>query len=175
MKTSEKTDSILPKLAKALKELGGAKKSSDNPFFKSKYADLNTHLDVAEKALEAQDLMLLQPVDRDERGSFVESIIIDPETGQFVTSRMDLILNKQDMQNMGSAVTYARRYTLGSLLAMQALDDDGNQATFGKTTQTTTTEVPAKARSSFRKSKNTNGESTDASIATNGVGTEEWS
>lgn len=152
MRTSEKIDQILPKLAKALKDLGGVKKSANNPFFKSKYADLNTHLDVAEETLDKQGLILLQPVSRDERGSYVESIILDPASGQFVASAMDLILGKQSMQDMGSAVTYARRYTLGALLSMQALDDDG-EASMGRAkgapAVTQTVAAPAK-RSSFR-------------------------
>ncbi len=154
MKTSDKVDVILPKLAKALKELSGVKKASDNPFFKSRYADLNAHLDVAEKALEAQGLILLQPVTSDETGNVVESLVIEPASGQYVSSSMRLILTKQTMQDAGSAVTYARRYTLGSLLSMQALDDDGNVATFGKTTQaSTTTTSTTPARSSFRSGK----------------------
>jgi len=178
MKTSEKVDVILPKLAKALNELGSVKKGADNPFFKSKYADLNTHIDVAEKALNSQGLMLLQPVNRDERGSFVESIIIDPSSGQYVSSVMDLLLTKQDMQNMGSAVTYARRYTLSALLSMQAEDDDGNSATFGKTTQTSVVANQPTTRSSFRSGKAkavVNGVTTDTVSATNTETTEEWS
>ncbi len=152
MKTSNELNKILPKLAKALKELGGVKKSSNNPFFKSKYADLNTHLDVAESALESQGLILLQPVDRDERGSYVESIVLDPESAQFISSRMDLVLAKVTMQDVGSAVTYGRRYTLGALLSMQALDDDSEGAMGrGKAVQQAATPVPSAAkRASFR-------------------------
>ncbi len=174
MKTSEKTDFIFVKLASALAELGSVKKSANNPFFKSKYADLNTHIDVAEEALNKYDLILLQPVGRDERGSFVETLIIHSPTGQFVSSSMDLVLNKQTMQDMGSAVTYARRYTLGSLLAMQALDDDGHVATFGKTTQTSAVLAnQPTTRSSFRKPKTTNG-AADTQAASPET-TEEWS
>lgn len=159
MKTSEQTDQILPKLANAIKELGGVKKSANNPFFKSKYADLNTHLDVAEASLDTQGLILLQPVSRDERGSFVETIILDPKSGQFVSSAMDLVLNKQSMQDMGSAVTYARRYTLGALLSMQALDDDGETA-MGRGKASPAPQPQAQAastakRSSFRGAKAT--------------------
>lgn len=178
MKTSEQVDKVLPKLAAALKDLGSVKKSAENPFFKSRYADLNTHLDVAEKALEAQGLILLQPVGRDERGSYVESVIVDPSSSQFVSSSMDLILSKQDMQNAGSAVTYARRYTLGALLSMQAVDDDAEASMGrGKNLPTSATTEAPKARSSFRKTKgeaigaNSNGQV--VGIAPNGqVGTE---
>lgn len=161
MKTSEQLNKVLPKLAAALKVLGTVKKSSDNPFFRSKYANLNDHITVVEEALEKQGLILLQPVSRDERGSYVESIVVEPESGQFVSSQMDLVLSKQNMQDAGSAVTYARRYTLGALLSMQALDDDG-EASVGRgkagTSQTTiasssSTTLDVKPKSSFRTSK----------------------
>lgn len=159
MKTSQEINKVLPKLAKAMNDLGAVKKSADNPFFRSKYADLNSHIEVAENALGKQGLILLQPVDRDERGSFVESIIMDPESSQFVSSRMDLVLAKADMQQMGSAVTYARRYTLGALLSMQSEDDDANLAS-GKVTKAsgTVTSIPQTTtkRSPFRKNTGPN-------------------
>lgn len=128
MRTSNSVDIIYRLLQKVNKELGNVTKSADNPFFHSKYADLNAHLSAIEPVLEKHGLVLVQPCDCDEQGSFVESIVLDPVSCQFMASRMRLILPKQDMQAMGSAVTYARRYTLGSLFAMQAEDDDGNSA-----------------------------------------------
>lgn len=125
MKTSEKTDKLFPLLLKVKSELGNVTKSAANPFFKSKYADLNTHLDVVEPVLEKHGLMLLQPVE----GSTVESLIVHAESGQWLSSSMTLILAKQSMQDAGSAVSYARRYTLGALLSMKAVDDDGEVAT----------------------------------------------
>ncbi len=119
---------ILAKLFKVKSELGSVMKKEDNPFFKSKYADLNAHIEAVEPLLQKYGLILLQPTYRDARGSFVRTVIQDSESGQYVCSELDLILVKQDMQQMGSAVTYARRYTLGALLAMRAEDDDGNLA-----------------------------------------------
>jgi hypothetical protein len=121
-------DKILLKLALLKKELGSVKKSADNPFFSSKYADLNAHLDIVEPLLEKNKMILLQPASAAAEYTIVESIIFDVESSQFVSSAIRLVLSKQDMQQMGSAVTYARRYTLASLLAMQAEDDDGNAA-----------------------------------------------
>lgn len=124
MRMSEKTDKLFPLLFKAKQELGSVAKSADNPFFKSSYADLNTHLEVAEPVLAKNGLFLLQPV----TGNSVETIIIHSESGQWVSSEMSLVLTKNSMQDAGSAVTYARRYTLGALLGMKAVDDDGNLA-----------------------------------------------
>lgn len=122
------SDKILPKLLKVKQELGSVMKKADNPFFKSKYADLNAHIEAVEPLLHKYGLILLQPTCRGENGNYVRTIILDSESGQFVVSELDLVLTKNDMQGLGSATTYARRYTLGALLAMQAEDDDGNVA-----------------------------------------------
>lgn len=154
---------ILTKLFKIKKELGAVVKSANNPFFKSKYADLNTYLDEVEPRLEADNMMLLQPCSVDALGNnVVSSIIIDIESGQSVTSEMKLV-GDNDMQKAGGGITYARRYTLGSLLSMQAEDDDGNTAVRGKAskkadapkTQATTgaSKSTTPATSSFRTPK----------------------
>lgn len=130
---SEKIDKLLPKLAKLKEELQAVTKGANNPFFKSKYADLNTYLDEVEPRLKAQGMVLFQPVVVDDHGNnSVVSTIIDVESGQFFKSSMKLV-GDVDMQKAGGGVTYARRYTLGAMLSMQAEDDDGNVAS-GKTT-----------------------------------------
>jgi hypothetical protein len=123
MRVSESVNELLPALAKVKLNLGGVAKSSANPFFKSSYASLNTHLEVVEPLLQENGLILVQPVDYSEEGNLVESIIFHVKSGQFISSSMKLV-GEKDMQKIGSAVTYARRYTLGSLLSMQAIDDD---------------------------------------------------
>lgn len=126
---------VLAKLAKVKSELQAVTKSANNPFFKSKYADLNTYLNEVEPRLEKEGLLLLQPCQalyNNEGHTVVKSIIFDVKTGESVESSMVLV-GTLDMQKAGSAVTYGRRYTLGSLLAMQAEDDDGNAAS-AKTT-----------------------------------------
>ena len=125
MKTSTETNKLLPALFKAKQEFTAVSKSADNPFFKSKYASLNEHLEVVDPVLYKYGLMLLQPA----TGSSVESIIVHAESGQWVSSDMNLVLAKNSMQDAGSAVTYARRYTLGALLSLRAEDDDGETAT----------------------------------------------
>lgn len=121
-------DLLLQKLFRAKLEMGKLIKSSANPFFKSSYADLNAHLAVAEPALEKHGLILTQPTGGNQLGNFVVSRISDTETGEFLESSLKLP-ELDDMQKLGSAITYARRYTLGSLLSMVAEDDDGNKAT----------------------------------------------
>jgi hypothetical protein len=114
---------IYTKLAEVKQEIGAISKDSTNPFFKSKYFDINGLLKHVEPLLDKNGLLLLQPIIKGE----VFSEIIDVENGDSVTSSM-LLPNIQDPQKVGSAVTYYRRYTLQSLLGLQAEDDDANVA-----------------------------------------------
>jgi len=126
---------ILKKLYKVKSVMGKVSKDSDNPFFSSKYADLNAHLQLVEPLLNENGLILIQPVELDSNGyNKVSTKIIDVDSGEEVVSSMSLVLSKNTMQEVGSAVSYARRYTLGSLLGMQAVDDDA-EATMGRTNQ----------------------------------------
>lgn len=147
MKTSEQIDKLLPALAKVKANLSTVKKSSNNPFFKSKYADLNAHLDVVEPLLESNGLLLVQPTSTvaEGNGNIVSSRIYHTESGQFIEASMKLI-GENDMQKAGSAVTYARRYTLGALLSMQAVDDDGNDASSKTTKQSTQSETKTEVK-----------------------------
>lgn len=115
--------SIYRKLHSAKKEIGAISKDSRNPFFKSKYFDINQLLEHTEPILQKHDLLCLQPI----LDGVVTSQIIDVETGEKVESGIALT-NITDPQKRGSEVTYYRRYTLASLLGMQAEDDDANKA-----------------------------------------------
>lgn len=161
MKTSEKTDKIFQKLFEVKQELGSVTKKSDNPFFKSRYADLNQHLDTIEPVLASKGLFLLQPPTVESSGqTVVETTVIEPISGQFVSASMSLALSKQDMQQMGAAITYARRFILNSLFGMKSEDDDGetavgrgNASKASNTTSSTTSAPNTTKRSSFRKKK----------------------
>ena len=114
---------IYAKLAAVKKEIGAISKDSTNPFFKSKYFDINGLLKHVEPLLDKNGLLLLQPI----TDGLVCSQIIDIENGDKVESSMQMtVLN--DPQKMGSMITYYRRYTLQSLLGLQAEDDDANAA-----------------------------------------------
>lgn len=173
MKSSDQLDKLLPALAVVKANLSGVKKGTKNTFFKSSYADLNAHLEAVETLLEENGLVLLQPVNNLPEGNVVSSRIYHVGSGQFVESSMKLI-GENDMQKAGSAVTYARRYTLGSLLSMQAVDDDGNAAS-GKTQENKTVSSTTKSnveaskenRPSFRdRLKNKPATSSQASAST---------
>ncbi len=114
---------LYKKLFEAKKEIGAISKDSTNPFFKSKYFDINTLLEHVEPILEKHGLLLLQPIEANQ----VKTKIIDIESGDCIASEM-LLPELNDPQKLGSAITYYRRYTLQSLLGLQAEDDDANKA-----------------------------------------------
>lgn len=115
--------SIYKKLLEAKKEMNAITKDSKNPFFKSKYFDVNKLLSEVEPVLQKHGLLLIQPIEKNK----VVSRIFDCDGDDFVNSEIDLP-NIQDPQKLGSAITYFRRYTLQSLLGLQAEDDDANTA-----------------------------------------------
>jgi len=114
---------LLTALSKVKKEVGTLSKTETNPFFKSKYFDINSLIQQVEPLLEKNGLILLQPIIEGK----VKSAIYHIETGDVVFSEIDLP-QLNDPQKLGSAITYYRRYTLQSLLGLQAEDDDGNKA-----------------------------------------------
>ena len=108
MKNVEKFEDAIPrvngiyyKLHLAKQEIGKINKSADNPFFKSKYADLNTILDVVEPILHKYNLLLLQPI----ANGCVQSIVIDIETGEEFISEIKSGLGKQIKENAGVVKT----------------------------------------------------------------------
>src|SRR6056297_1661089 len=113
--------SIYKKLFEAKKEIGKISKDSTNPFFKSKYFDINQLLEHVKPILQKHELLLLQPIEEDK----VCSTILDIESEKLISSAIALP-QITDPQKLGSAITYYRRYTLQSLLGLQAEDDDAN-------------------------------------------------
>jgi hypothetical protein len=114
-------NNLYKQLAEAKKEIGAISKDSTNPFYKSKYFDINDLLKHVEPILEKHGLMVLQPLEVDK----VTTIIVDTKSGHDIQSSISLPSNV-DPQKQGIAITYYRRYTLSSLLALQSEDSDGN-------------------------------------------------
>ena len=111
------------KLHRAKLAIGKVTKNATNPHFKKAYADINALLDAVEPILLENGLLLLQPI----QGNNVCTQIIDIDSGAMIESCMELPSNLTPQQ-LGSAVTYYRRYTLQSSLSLQAIDDDANTA-----------------------------------------------
>ena len=114
-------------LAAAQAEMGKALKDSSNPAFKSKYADLASVMDACMPALGKHGIAVFQPTFDDETGRYVKTVFAHV-SGEMIECRVPLIVNKNDMQGYGSAVTYARRYGLMGMAGIAPEDDDGNAA-----------------------------------------------
>lgn len=123
MTTTEKIDKIVPALLKAQKKIESAIKDSKNPFFKSNYADLNSVMDACKKHLNDEGILILQPIMSDSSGDYVETSLSHDESGQTIVSKMKL-LQPKNMQDYGSAISYARRYSLQSMVFIGSTDDD---------------------------------------------------
>lgn len=118
-------------LVKAQSEFQPALKSSLNPHFKSKYADLSTVWEVARPVLVKHGLAVIQAPDVVEGKQALRTTVLHT-SGQWISSLYLLNPVKQDPQGQGSAMTYARRYSLSSMLGIVSEDDDdGNAASKG--------------------------------------------
>ena len=118
----------MSKLLEFQKKVGAIKKGSINPFFKSAYFDINQLIEVIKPILNELDIRVSQPLMVVEGRSAVRTELIDAETDKVLDKSMVLIPDDLDAQKMGAAITYLRRYSLQSLLFLQAEDDDGNFA-----------------------------------------------
>jgi hypothetical protein len=131
MNKSESITELAKALHKAQSDMRGAKKTSRNPFFNSKYADLSEIIDVAKDGLKNNGLSFSQfPLSEDGKCG-VETILMHT-SGEWISQTLMLACSKQDPQAYGSAITYARRYSLQAILGIPSEDDDANEATFDK-------------------------------------------
>lgn len=142
MHIQSNTGELAKALAAAQLEMDAAVKDSKNPFFKSKYADLDSVLSVIRPVLGKHGIAFTQPLESDENGYYIVTELLHI-SGEKIGSRLKLILNKHDMQGLGAAATYARRYCAASICGCSQIDDDGNEAS-GKVAQEVK-EIAAKA------------------------------
>ena len=120
---------IAAALAAAQSEMGKAAKTANNPHFRKSYADLGSVMDACLEPLNKHGIAVIQPTGEDEHGRHVKTILIHGESGGTLQCTVPLIVQKNDMQGYGSAVTYARRYGLMTMAGIAPEDDDGNAAT----------------------------------------------
>jgi hypothetical protein len=127
MRSSE-IDQLAAALVAAQGEFEAVEKSTENTFFKSKYAPLADVVKAATPILAKNGLAVSQHIVGHEGWDGLMTMVLH-ESGQFLESTMTLHLPKQDAQGQGSAVTYARRYSYMAVLGLIAdSDDDGNKA-----------------------------------------------
>ena len=133
MQRSDSIKEIASALNKAQGEMTGAKKGSDNPFFKSKYADLGSVIDALKTPFSGNGLSFSQfPLSEDGKAG-VETILMHV-SGEWMLSTLLLPIKKQDPQGVGDAITYAKRYALQSIAGIPSEDDDGNSNINNKAT-----------------------------------------
>jgi len=130
-------------LAKALSIVQGkltyAKKDSANPFFKSKYADLESVWDACRDLLSANGLAVVQLPGEYFEGTMALTTIITHSSGEWISQQMSLPVTKPDAQGAGSALTYMRRYALAAVVGVVQADDDGNAASAPKQVKSSST------------------------------------
>lgn len=128
MEKSEQINELATALAKAQATMGNAKKSSNNPFFKSKYADLAEVLDTCREALSTNNLSVTQLVGTVVNNSVELTTVLMHSSGQWISSTCNFSLTKVDPQSIGSCITYMRRYSLAAMVGIAQADDDGEAA-----------------------------------------------
>lgn len=129
MLKSEQINELAAALAKAQGQIEGAKKSSSNPFFKSKYADLAECWNTCREALTANEISVIQmPEEINENGRLNITTMLAHSSGQYISSTLTMTVTKLDPQAIGSAITYGRRYALAAMVGLAQEDDDGEKA-----------------------------------------------
>jgi len=127
---SQSIGELMAALAKAQGEIVSGIKNKSNPFFKSKFLDLPAVWEVIRKPLSINGLSIVQTVEGTTEQLYLLTIL-GHSSGQWIKSRMPLILVKKTPQEMGSSISYSRRYSLMALIGVCAEDedDDGEAAT----------------------------------------------
>tara|TARA_R110000765_G_scaffold182893_1_gene288847 strand:- start:567 stop:1094 length:528 start_codon:yes stop_codon:yes gene_type:complete len=127
MNKSDSITELAKALCKAQSEMGGAAKDANNPFFKSKYADLSSVMRVIKEPFANNGLSFVQFPLCDGQSAGVETMLMH-ESGEWLQSEYLMPLVKKDPQGSGSAITYAKRYALQAMCGIPSEDDDGNLA-----------------------------------------------
>lgn len=123
------TKEMYKDLLNAQREIEGVAKDATNPFFKSGYATLEATINACKDILNKNNIIVLQPIKSDTEGVYVCTTLIHT-SGEKLESCMRITTAKpNDPQAQGSAISYARRYALQSMLCMSATGDDGESAT----------------------------------------------
>lgn len=132
---SQSLDKLYAALAKAQLEMLPAKTGSSNPYFKSKYADLASIVKASRKALATNGLAVIQRIVRNGSAGMTLLTRLCHASGQWIESSMTVNPPKQDIQSLGSYLTYLRRYTYSSIVGVvSSEEDDDAEAAIGRGT-----------------------------------------
>jgi len=127
---SDSVKDLFAALAKAQSEIKSAMPTCENPYFKSKYADLNEMIKASRPALTNNNLAVVQLITSNNKGQQVLQSILGHASGEWICSEMIITPPKTDIQSLGSYITYLRRYSYAALVGVAVADedDDGNAA-----------------------------------------------
>lgn len=131
MQKSESIASLAAALAKAQASMRCALRDSENPHFRSKYADLQSVWEAAREPLAKNGLSVVQVPGTTERGVSVETLLLH-ESGEYIGGTVEIPLAKMDAQALGSGLTYARRYGLAAVVGIAPGDDDDAESAVGR-------------------------------------------
>lgn len=147
IETSSEIDQIAPALITAQGAIGTVALNKTNPHFRSRYADLSAIREACRQPLADNGLAVIQSPATSE-GKVVLTTMLLHKSGQWLRSSLNLKPERAETpQAIGSAITYARRYTMSALLGIVAdEDDDGNAASAGRTNQASTTSKSSSAK-----------------------------
>tara|TARA_R110000824_G_scaffold132322_1_gene294776 strand:+ start:265 stop:900 length:636 start_codon:yes stop_codon:yes gene_type:complete len=127
MKTSESINEIATALAKAQGAIQNPAKDKDNPFFKSKYADLAEVLNVIRSAFPENGLALIQAPFTAENGNIGVTTMVTHSSGQWMSDSIDIPAQGKNLaQEAGSAISYLRRYSASAFAGVAQEDLDSN-------------------------------------------------
>ena len=124
---SETIGALAAALAKAQSQISGAVKDAANPFFKSKYADLESVWQACRKPLTDNGLSVVQTTQSTNEGWVLVTILLH-SSGEWISGEMPILAKDHSPQAQGSAITYARRYALAALVGIYQTDDDAEAA-----------------------------------------------
>ncbi|CDK30160.1 ERF family protein [Candidatus Babela massiliensis] len=127
---SENLNELFTALAKAQGEMKIANELCENPYFKSKYANLAEIVKASRPALSKNGLSVIQQILSDDEGRMLLCTILSHASGQWIESRVRIIPPKNDVQSIGSYMTYLKRYSYASIVGVVTSDedDDGERA-----------------------------------------------
>lgn len=134
MPQSDSIKELATALSKVQGELSYAKKDSANPFFKSRYADLESVWDACRSLLAGNGLSVIQMPGNYFEGRMWLVTRLCHSSGEWIEQEMSVPVPKADPQGAGSALTYMRRYALAAFVGVVQADDDGNAASAQKPT-----------------------------------------
>lgn len=137
MKRSETIKELATALANAQGDFKVAEFDRVNPHFKNKYASLTSVMNAVREPMKKNGLSVVQVLVETEKGFHIETTLLHA-SGEWLASDMPVMLAKEDMQGLGSAITYAKRYAVSAMLGVVSDEDDDANAATGKAAEVQT-------------------------------------